>query len=411
MPGDSTLGTKTPTGKGARGLDRGTKRGPDPVYTSGPMRRATRTDTAPSAPSNAADPVRSDTGGRRSGGVRSTPASGTGDPVRTPGGRGTDRVAVDGLRKLEQVRPGAARGVRATGATIGRANDVAIGASIAAVGGIYSTPYLGATNYYRGNHWAYPRSYYCPWGFSYYGGSTTWSLNFGWGYSRCSPWYWPTYLSCWYPIWYTGYRPYSAYYYPTTYETVVYRTVYVDEYETAASVATPAPAPPAAPEKTTIQRASERYVQLGDQAFREERYTDAAQLYGKAIDLAPEEGALYIILSDALFAAGDYHYGAFAVRRGLELDRSLASAAVDKHEFYPEPRRFDEQLAVLESYVLEHPYDRDARLMLALNNLFGGRPAAAVDVLETDAAATLRGDLAAELVLEAARARQYGATK
>jgi len=82
---------------------------------------------------------------------------------------------------------------------------------------------------------------------------------------------------------------------------------------------------------------------------------------------------------------------------------------VDKHEFYPTPAEFDRQLAQLEIYLEEHPSDRDARLVLALNYLFGARPAAAVDLLSSSESAGLSGDPAATLILGSARAIQFGA--
>jgi hypothetical protein len=117
---------------------------------------------------------------------------------------------------------------------------------------------------------------------------------------------------------------------------------------------------------------------------------------------------LYLVLSDGLFATGDYHYGAYALRKALELDPALAQNVVDKHGFYSDPAEFDRQLAVLESYLADHPGDDDARLMLAANYLFGGRPAAAVDLLEAQASERVRAETAGALVHSAARAIQYG---
>jgi hypothetical protein len=83
-------------------------------------------------------------------------------------------------------------------------------------------------------------------------------------------------------------------------------------------------------------------------------------------------------------------------------------AIVDKHEFYAEPTDFDRHLADAEKFVAEHPADADARLVLAANFLFGNRPAAAVDLLETTSALSLRADTAAGAILEAARQVQHG---
>jgi hypothetical protein len=63
---------------------------------------------------------------------------------------------------------------------------------------------------------------------------------------------------------------------------------------------------------------------------------------------------------------------------------------------------------VLEQYLLTHPTDSDARLVLALNYLFGGRPAAAVDLLNLAESTSLRTELAGGLILEASKQAQYG---
>jgi hypothetical protein len=132
------------------------------------------------------------------------------------------------------------------------------------------------------------------------------------------------------------------------------------------------------------------------------------QYYAKAVEFAPDQGVLYLILSDALFATGDYHYGAYALRRALELDATLLEKPVDKKGFYRDPLEFDRQLALLETYLKDRPTDHDARLLLAANYLFGGRPAAAVDLLESVQGVTARESAAGQLVLKAAQSLQYG---
>jgi hypothetical protein len=86
----------------------------------------------------------------------------------------------------------------------------------------------------------------------------------------------------------------------------------------------------------------------------------------------------------------------------------LVRSDVDKREFYSEKRAFDRQLAVCELYLADHPMDDEARFVLAVNLLFSGAPASAVDLLESDLALGLRDDPVAQLVLETARERQYG---
>jgi tetratricopeptide (TPR) repeat protein len=153
----------------------------------------------------------------------------------------------------------------------------------------------------------------------------------------------------------------------------------------------------------TLSRLATQYLADGDAAFRERRYGDAAHFYAKAIEYRPDEGVLYLVLSDALFATGDYHYGAFALRRALELDPSLATSDLDKHEFYSDPTEFDRQLQVLERFLADHVTDVDARILLAANYLFSRKPELTVDLLEAGTSEAARNDSAGKLLLASAK--------
>jgi len=293
---------------------------------------------------------------------------------------------------------------------IRRAHDVSLGVGVRLAGGRLPSPH---------RPFVQPPTfaYYTPWGFTYSSGRFSFGFSFpcrGWWSPRYT-WWWPTYVSCWYPYWYGWWNSYPSYspWYSPSYSTVVYRTVYAEEpapgeVVESTEIVDPVvegveePARIVEPQKT-IGMAAERYLVLGDRAFREGRYTDAVQFYAKAVELDPGEGALYLVLADALFAAGDYHYAAYAIRRALKLDPALAEAVVDKHGFYGDPGSFDEQLAVLERYLAEHVTDRDARLALALNYLFGRRESDAVRVLTSREAAGLEEDPAARILLSSAR--------
>jgi hypothetical protein len=297
---------------------------------------------------------------------------------------------------VKRQKPEAARQI--TGATriAGRVNDLAVGVAVGAVGGVHPGTYHGGSD-----------SWHCdPWGCDNWSVSFCWGWGWGWG---C--WSWPCYWACYYPYWWYCSGPYyaSAYwYYPVVASTVYVETepqvVYAEPQPTAAPavgegavLANPQEGPAGVP----LTIAAQRYLELGDRAFREGRYTDAVQFYAKAVEFAPDQGALYLVLADALFAAGDYHYGAYAIRRALELDPSLVQTTVDKHGFYPDPSLFEQQLTALERYLSEHSADRDARLVLALNYLFAARAIDATRVLE----ASPGDDPAAARILEEARAR------
>jgi hypothetical protein len=311
-------------------------------------------------------------------------------------------------RELSKDSPNASREILVATQLNGSARQVGVSVATRLAGGVSPSGHRGNPNHTGSNS----SSWNCdPWG------CHQWSCSWSCGSSWCwwsYPWFWSWYYPCWWwyslPYYYYDYCAYPA-------STVVYSepsVIYVDRPSeavgegvvgsAAASAAPPAQTAPAAPAPSPLSIAAQRYLELGDRAFREGRYTDAVQFYAKAVEFAPEQGALYLVLSDALFAAGDYHYAAYAVRRALELDPALVESTVDKHGFYPDPKQFDEQLSTLERYVSEHTADRDARLVLGLNYLFGGRPVDAVRTLESSSP-SLADDPAAIKVLSRARSQ------
>lgn len=259
---------------------------------------------------------------------------------------------------------------------------------------------FGQPNYNPYLNWGWGLGWDCWWN-SYWGWTPTCWWNWGLGFVGWNTW-WNTW---WCPQYYVPYQ--------TT--RVVYETVYVDE-----QVLQPAdfvgegvvdPVAPAAVGRVatpTLSLAAERYLTLGDVAFREGRYTDAVQAYSKAVEYAPGQGALFLLLADALFASGDYHYAAYAIRRAYELEPDLFRTVIDKHAFYGDPLDYDRQIAILEQFLTDRPTDRDARLVLALNYLFANRPATAVDLLRKDASQSLIGEAVAQQILETADYAQFG---
>jgi len=385
---DSSARTSFPASRSQPGTSSGSVHSPGRKTVSGPAvgydRGPTRRFDVPKTVTGSRGALQPDSPkSGKSGGL--TPTKPKGKTVAAPG-------KSLGWREVKRQKPEAARQI--TGATriAGRVNDLAVGVAVGAVGGVHPGTYHGGSD-----------SWHCdPWG------CDNWSVSFCWGWG-C--WSWPCYWACYYPYWWYCSGPYyaSAYwYYP-----VVASTVYV---ETEPQVVYAEPQPTAAPAVgegavlanqqegpagVPLTIAAQRYLELGDRAFREGRYTDAVQFYAKAVEFAPDQGALYLVLADALFAAGDYHYGAYAIRRALELDPSLVQTTVDKHGFYPDPSLFEQQLTALERYLSEHSADRDARLVLALNYLFAARAIDATRVLE----ASPGDDPAAARILEEARAR------
>lgn len=277
-------------------------------------------------------------------------------------------------------------------------------------GGGAITPGSGhGRNLWRHNNDGYRRDPYSH----YYWDWNVWGSGYGWFWC---PTQWAT--ACWWDSywyhggsWSYGYRP-SFYYcgpFTPSYYTVIVQvneTPIAVEQEEAASppvqvAEAVAPAPAVVP---AINRAAEYYLTLGDRAFRAGRYTDAVHHYGKAVEYSPGEGILYLILSDALFATGDYHYGAFTLRKAFDLDPGLVDLTVDKRSFYDRPVDLDAQMTRARTFNLQNPEDNDARIMLIANEVFTGNPAAALSLLRQPQAAGTAQSTAGILLGERARA-------
>ncbi len=336
-----------------------------------------------------------------------------------------------------------------TGSNFAKCHGWGVGLGLG-LGFSWCSPYAGYWNSYWNNCW--PSSW---WWWNGWNNTSYWGWGWGIGaypYSAwCHPfsfgyrWWWgswPGSYHTWWPGAYASYWSAAPIYYSTVLVDSGYQdppsvTVYVDGsdggqdgvtvYEDGQVVYGEGAAEPQqgeavqygdAPRTTpsadgaaallergpdTLSRAANQHLSQGDQAFRERRYADAVHYYAKAIEYRPNEGVMYLVLADALLATGDYHYGAFALRRALELDPTLASSEIDKHEFYSNPAEFDEQLQLLERFLADHPADADARLLLAANYLFGRKPLLAIDLLESGASANVRNEAAGKLVLDAAK--------
>lgn len=381
---------------------------PSVRYDQGPVRRTTLPKTVSPSRSQPSNP--STSSGSSGSGVRGTKSS-SGD-LSPSSGKGAGKSAgtgatkaVENWRDLRKNDPKRSREIFVANKAVGAASEVGVGAVTGAITGVAPSGWRGGLD--LDNDWVCDPT-----------GWRGWSQHCGyWGPTWCGSWsgfsfawYWSWYYPCWW--WYS--RPYYyydyAYYQPVS--TVIYtqpEVIYlqsepVGETVVASQPAAPAGriAPPAASDGSPLSIAAQRYLELGDRAFREGRYLDAVQFYAKAVEFAPDRGALYLVLSDALFAAGDYHYGAYAVRRALELEPELIETSVDKHGFYADPSEFDGQIQALERYLDEHPGDRDARLVLALNYLFGGNAEGAARTIE-GASPSLMDDPAAQSIRARAR--------
>ena len=302
-----------------------------------------------------------------------------------------DNARGDYLNAVNQRRAARARNAQVSG---NRSSNIS---SLGYTGGYNDNP---VTGFHDSFHAGIGSNY---WGF--------WGNNFHWFWGPS--FYYSSYW--WHSYWYYGgsffggFAPSYYYYGPSlpASSTIIYvgdqGTANGNEvaYDETVNNVDPAPA---VEESTAanLSRAADYYLSLGDRAFRESRFGDAVHYYAQAVEHSPEEGVLFLILSDALFATGDYHYAAYSLRRALELDPELVNNVVDKHSFYAEAGVFDRQLEVLERYLKDHFLDEDARLVLAANYLFGNQSIECIKLLQGAYGKDVAASPAGTLLLNAA---------
>ncbi|MBI5852668.1 MAG: tetratricopeptide repeat protein [Planctomycetes bacterium] len=272
--------------------------------------------------------------------------------------------------------------------------------------------YSGSSRWYWGSwqwsgHCATFTPSYSRWGcYSYpYWYSSWWCRNwydcnssFVLWWNSCSPslatvsyanWWWPS--DCYLPGSWLGW----GYSQPYVVTMPLRETVVVARAE-------PEPEPESEEEKAArdLRTLADRHLRLGDWYFKQARFDEAAESYMRALAYAPDDGSIHFVIADALFATADYHYAAYMIRKGIEFDAGLVHADADKRAFYGDGKVFDAQVAALEKYCADKPYDAAAQLVLAYNLRFSGRSPEALTsfrrVLEI-----APGDPAARAFLEA----------
>lgn len=227
--------------------------------------------------------------------------------------------------------------------------------------------------YHLGYHYDYWHRYYAcdPYYSNYY---------VGWGHHH---YHWGTHF----------YHPlnYSSWWYPDAYTYATPTYIYVNDqgdyspYPSTVVITSPNTSPSAGstkPAEESTETLIARHVTLGDFYFKERRYRESAESYLRAIAYAPEDAALHFVLADSLFAMGDYHYAAFIIKKAVNLDPAMVFAEADKRDFYKDPKDFAKQMADLEKYVVDKPFDEAALLVLAYNLKFSKQAERATETFE-----------------------------
>lgn len=126
----------------------------------------------------------------------------------------------------------------------------------------------------------------------------------------------------------------------------------------------------------------QKYMQQGEQAFRAERYIEAAEAFEVAVAMGRYLPESHISLVHAYSAMGRYHSAAYQLRQSLRHFPKLPLVSLRVRLFYGRPETFVDQVDKLQLEAHKPYAEADLSLLLAYFKYF--------DDAETDAAKMLR---------------------
>ena len=194
------------------------------------------------------------------------------------------------------------------------------------------------------------------WGWPYYGG---WGWGSPWGYNRfCG---------------YGGFG-YGGYGYGYPYSSYAYTAAYPDT--TPVAVADQAQ-PPAA---DTAAAADSDFAAQGEAQFKAGDYAGAAKAWRHAIVDDSNNATLFLMMSQALFASGNYDESAGALQMGLmQMPEEQWGVVVENYkELYAPNDDYANQLKALEKSAKENPDDPARQVLLGYHYGYLGYPVQAV---------------------------------
>lgn len=235
--------------------------------------------------------------------------------------------------------------------------------------GRYSTPW-------------YYRSYYRPWGLGlglgFYGGYWPW-----YGYS---PYY--NYGYGPYGYGYSGYGGYGydgyGYAYNPTFVTV-YNPIPDGEPPLIDPALEQLPPEAVAPDQVNPQDANVLdFATQGEADFKAGRYDEAIKNWQHALVDEPRNGALVLLMAQALFATGKFNEAAGAVQGGLSvLPQDKWGVVVENYaELYGDPGEYTGQLRALEAARKKDPEQPALRFLLGYHYGYLGYPREAIRELD-----------------------------
>jgi hypothetical protein len=241
---------------------------------------------------------------------------------------------------------------------------------------------------HNGNWW----NHAYVWNRGYYGNLGRYHYH----YPLTSNWYWS-------PLWW-GVNPYAyGYYgddwpdyaydygYSPGYYTTTYATAPDDEGE-AAVEGQPANLTPENTEAAGNGNWGSQFLASATEVFRQGQYSDALRLASHAAIEMPRDATPHVLISQALFALGDY--------RGANMEShavlSLGSAPdwPTLYAYYGNVETYTKQLDKLADYLHKRPEASDARFVLGFQDLMLGHKDAALAQFEKVAAKVPQDKLA-----------------
>jgi len=235
--------------------------------------------------------------------------------------------------------------------------------------------------------------YYGPW-YRYYG---PWQGFYGPGYGYYGPWS-GTYAYGW-PYYYDdgiyGDRVIgSAYSAPEAISTDGTTVEGTAQAQTQAQ-------PPPRREPTTTPEGRE-FLRRAEEAFRRGQNDEAVRLANHAAVEMPNSGRVFLFLSQALFAVGDYGAAAGALHQGMAMSdpKEWGTIVQNFRQYYSDPNEYTEQLRRLEKFVEKHSDAPYAHFLLGFQYGYLSYPEEARRELAEAVRMEQRDDLAAQLLVQ-----------
>lgn len=129
---------------------------------------------------------------------------------------------------------------------------------------------------------------------------------------------------------------------------------------------------------------AEQYAEIGETAFKARDYKSAVRAWRHGLIDDPDNGVLVLMLSQGLFASGNFNEAAGATQFGMQLLAQDKWETVVKNyrELYGKVDDYTNQLRALEKAAREKPDEPSLRFLLGYHYGFLGYPKEAVQQLE-----------------------------